>query len=132
MSTLRFAAGACALVLVTACSSGSTKPSVEVDVRGRWDGSALLPQGRVASAELTQSGTQVGGTMSVTGAFLSLAVQGVIRERELTWEVERGCEVWSGVLTVDPGGREMSGTLRINRTGCSGQSDGTGTLVLGR
>lgn len=81
-----------ALVLfVSACDSASEPEIASVD--GTWPGVAILPNGFSASANLTQQGRAVGGTMRVSGFFLSAPVVAEIDDLgRLAWEVQDGCE----------------------------------------
>lgn len=105
-----------------------------VSVAGSWSGVTSFASGFSTSMSLTQSGTAVGGTMTVSGAFIGNAFTGTLNaaNRTVEWEVLRGCEVWGGTLTISADQSEMTGPVLVDTSGCSSGTDASGTVRVTR
>jgi len=125
-----------AVLLVAAGCSSPASPSgsgSSLAVNGSWTGTALLPNAYTATMTLQQTGTAVTGTLRIFGVTPALPITGTVASgnRTFTWQMNDGCEVWSGTLTVASGNSDMNGPLTINRTGCvPARSSGAGTLSM--
>jgi hypothetical protein len=117
-----------ALVAVGTACSDTTGP--ESGVAGDWLGTAVLPNGFTTSMSLTQSGSNVSGSMSVAGSFRDRPLTGTVEQGRLAWTVLDGCEVWAGTLAL--AGDAMSGPVLVDMTGCSAGSNASGTISLTR
>jgi hypothetical protein len=126
-----------ALALTTAAGAcgdkDSTSPDAALTVSGDWRGVVTFPNGFTTTMTLTQTGTAVSGRMSVTGVFLDRTFTGQVNAqgRTLMWGVARDCELWAGVLNIDATGRQMSGAVATNGSGCQPvRANASGTLSL--
>ena len=123
------------LCLVALIGCGDSGGPSAVGVTGDWTGTMTLPNAYSTTATLQETGTAVSGTMRVAGSFTDQPLTGQVdgQTRAMSWTVLRGCETWSGVLTLAPGGDQMSGPVLIDRTGCQPvQPNGSGSLSLSR
>lgn len=124
------------VAVVSACDDDDPFEVEVLSVAGEWAGTASLPNPTGASMSLQQSGAGVTGLIRVSSAFpQGLAATGTVSEsnRLFTWVVGRGCEVWGGALSVSADGRQMSGSVLINRSGCQpAQSNTTGSMTFTR
>jgi len=123
------------LSLAAGCSSPASPSGSgsSFAVNGSWTGTALLPNAYTTTMTLQQTGMSVTGTMRIAGVIGTSPITGTVASgnRTFTWQVNSGCEVWSGTLTVASGNSEMKGPLTINRTGCiPARSSGSGTLSM--
>ncbi len=121
-----------ALCLLAAC--GSTGPDA-LDLSGEWSGVMSFNSGFTTYATLDQTGGAVSGTLRTSAGFINgEPLTGTVSQadRTFTWAVGHGCELWSGVLTIDAGGASMTGPILVDKTGCSSGSNSSGTLSLTR
>ena len=121
------------LLVAAGCDNPSGPSQNAVALAGTWQGSALLPNGFSATMNLQQNGSAVSGTLRIAGVMGETPLTGTFTTstRIMSWQVNDGCEIWTGTLTVASGSREMDGPLQINRTGCvPAQNSGSGTLRL--
>lgn len=122
------------LLLMTgsACGGDDATGPGGSSVAGSWSGVTSFSSGYTTHMTLAQTGTAVSGTMSVAGAFIDNALTGTVDGTNLTldWLVYRGCEAWSGVLTISSDGESMTGPLHVDTSGCTSGSDANGTLNL--
>lgn len=103
------------------------------DVTGSWTGSALLPNGFAASADLSQSGTTVGGTLRISGVFAATDLSGDIDDLgRLSWTLQSGYERWSGILSIDEAEDRMEGSINLDAGSCPDTRGASGTLRLAR
>ena len=80
------------LALLAGTSGCDLTASDTPDLAGLWTGSALLPNGFSASADLSQSGTTVGGTLRISGVFNPTDFSGDIDDLgRLSWTLQSGC-----------------------------------------
>ena len=124
-----------ALVLALSLSGCSDQTGLEgLVLTGTWTGTVTLPNGYTTSMNLSQTSTNVSGTMTIAGSFVNRNVTGTVDAdtRGFAWAVLKDCEVWGGVLTVSGDGSSMEGPVLLDRTGCVGQSNVSGMLRLTR
>lgn len=122
-----------ALLAAAGCDNPSGPSQNALALAGTWQGSALLPNGFGATMTLQQNGAAVSGTLRIAGVMGETPLTGTVTNstRTMTWQVNYGCEIWTGTLTVASGSREMDGPLQTNRTGCvPAENSGSGTLTL--
>lgn len=124
-----------ALVLALSLSGCSDQTGLQnLVLTGSWTGTITLPNGYTTSMNLSQTSTNVSGTMTIAGSFVNRNVTGTVDgdTRGFAWAVLKDCEVWGGVLTVDAEGSSMEGPVLVDRSGCVGQSNVSGTLRLSK
>lgn len=122
------------IILIALAMGCSDNGPGSLDVSGSWSGVTSFNNGFSTSMDLTQTGTAVGGTMTVAGAFIDNTFTGTLdaTNRTVEWEVLRGCESWGGTLSVSADGTQMTGALLVDRTGCSSGSNESGTVSVSR
>jgi hypothetical protein len=123
------------LIVAAGCSNPSSPSPNPPAVAGMWTGTARLPNPYSSTMNLQQSGTAVSGTLRVAGSMGDTLLTGTITtdSRTLGWQVNHGCEIWSGTLSIDDGSQSMNGPVRIDRTGCApARNSESGTLELGK
>ena len=121
------------LALLAGTSGCDLTASDTPDLAGLWTGSALLPNGFSASADLSQSGTTVGGTLRISGVFNPTDFSGDIDDLgRLSWTLQSGCERWSGMLSLDESEDRMEGSINLDAGSCPDTRGASGTLRLER
>lgn len=117
---------------VGACGSDGTGPG-GVQVSGTWQGTTQLATAYSTTLTLQQSGNTIGGTIVIAGLldrpFVGTLPSGT---RAINWTAVDGCEEWSGTLTVDSGGSQMTGPVLNDLSNCPAGSDSNGTISLTR
>jgi hypothetical protein len=134
MARLKILTLAAAAAVCVGCSetTGPTQPG-EASLSGTWRGVSHFggSGGFTTSMTLTQSGTNVTGTMSLTGGFRDNPINGTTSGGRFEWTVLDGCEKWSGIAPVVSGSTELSGTILQDVTNCQpARSGASGTMNL--
>lgn len=127
-TTLAIAAAVC-----VGCSETTGPPEPGATISGAWRGVSQFggSGGFTTSMTLTQSGTNVTGTMSLTGGFRDNPLNGTLSGGRFEWAVADGCERWSGIASVESGSATFSGTILQDTTNCQpARSGASGTMNL--
>lgn len=129
---VRPAMGLVAVLAFAASGCGGTGIDA-IELAGTWTGTALLPNAYTTTLQLTQSGSTIGGTISIAGV-LNQPLAATLNDaaRTLDWTAYDGCEEWSGTFTVASDGASMSGPVLNDLTGCPSGSNSSGTISVSR
>lgn len=134
MARLKIATLAIAVAVCVGCSETTGPPEPDqANISGTWRGVSQFggSGGFSTSMTLTQSGTNVTGTMSLTGGFRDNPLNGTLSGGRFEWTVLDGCERWSGTASVENGSPEFSGTVLQDVTNCQpARSGASGTMNL--
>jgi hypothetical protein len=130
---MRSAIAFAAMAILAGCGGSSTTsipPSV--DLTGAWSGTWTSVNGQVGqgSLDLTQTGSQVSGTVLVTGSpcFANADVSGTIEGDDFSGSMTAGGA--SATFDMTAATSQMSGTYKVGAAGaCTGD---TGTLTATR
>lgn len=122
------AVGLFTILALAGCKS-STGPSSSLT--GQWNGLVGTPVNRSADMKLTQSGSNVTGTMSIVGAYNQTAITGTVAGGVLSWTVTIQCQTWTGTASLSSGNKVLSGPLSLTDS-CNPGNDVTATLTLNR
>ncbi len=117
-----------ALMLVAGC--GSDEPNQPFT--GSWSGTASFASGFSAGMNLTQSRTNVTGTMRLAGGFIDRPLSGTVVGNTMQWLVFDGCEKWLGTATLSDDGTRLTGPIQQDLSGCPSGSGASGTINLTR
>lgn len=124
-------AAAC-LAILPACGDGGPGGA---GVSGDWSGFTAFNSGFTTSMTLTQSGTTVTGTFTISGGPRDNPLTGTVDTdaRTLAWASLSGCNAWGGVLTLSARGDSLTGQVLHDASGCvPARSNSTGTMTLTR
>lgn len=113
------------------CDSSEAGDSIP-DIAGSWAGAAALPNGFTVTMSLTQQGRAVSGTARLPNRSSTVIDGEVDASDRFVWEVQIGCEQWSGSLAIDDGARAMSGSINLDGGSCAPATSASGTLSLSR
>jgi hypothetical protein len=81
----------------------------------------LAQQGRAVSGSArlpNRAATVIDGEINTSGRFV--------------WEVQIGCEQWSGSLAIEDDASTMSGSINLDGGSCAPPTSASGTLTLSR
>jgi hypothetical protein len=128
-----FASIAVILAVTVSWACSDSGPG-SLSVAGSWSGVTVFNSGFTTSMDLTQTGSEVSGTMRIAGAFLDNPITGTVsaEDRTLEWEVADGCESWGGTLTISADGQGMTGPVLADVSGCPSGSNSSGTVTVTR
>lgn len=113
----------------TGCDSSETDAP---DIAGSWSGVASLPNGFSVSMDLDQRGRAVSGSADLPNRR-NTVIEGEINASDrFVWDVQVGCERWSGSLAIDEAAGEMSGSINLDGGGCAPATSANGTMTLSR
>lgn len=119
------------LLALTATGCDSAEPDTP-EIAGSWSGVASLPAGFTVSMDLDQRGRSISGTANLPNRR-DTVVEGEINASDrFVWEVQVGCERWSGSLAIDEAADEMSGSINLDGGSCEPASSASGTMTLSR
>lgn len=113
----------------TGCDSSETDTP---DIAGSWSGVASLPNGFTVSMDLDQRGRSISGTANLPNRRNTVIEGEVNASDRFVWEVQVGCERWSGSLAIDEAAEEMSGSINLDGGSCAPASSASGTMTLSR
>jgi hypothetical protein len=122
-------------LFVAGCEDSGLQPTVDPPmVAGSWSGTLTMSgQSFAADFNLTQNGTDVGGTASIQSLLapspIEAAIDGAGRVIML---IESGCESWFAQMSVTGDEQRMSGPVQVDRQACPTGLDDGGTLSLDR
>lgn len=121
------------LLVITTSGCDSSEPGGSTpDIAGSWSGVATFNAGFTTRMELDQRGRSVSGTADLPSRR-GTVIEGEINANDrFAWEVQVGCEHWSGSLAIDEDAQEMSGSINLDGGSCSPASSANGTLRLSR
>lgn len=113
----------------TGCDSSESDTP---DIAGSWSGVALFPTGFTVSMDLDQRGRSISGSADLPNRR-NTVIEGELNASDrFVWEVQVGCEEWSGSLAIDEAAGEMSGSINLDGGSCDPASDASGTMTLSR
>ena len=117
------------VLAVTGCDSSETDTP---DIAGSWSGAASLPAGFTVSMNLDQRGRSISGTADLPNRRNTIIVGEINDSDRFVWDVQVGCERWSGSLAIDEAAEEMSGSINLDGGGCAPATSASGTMTLSR
>ena len=129
--------GLAAALVATGCSDvggPDDQTNRAANVAGSWSGSTIFgSNGFTTSVSLQQRDRAVTGEMTIAGAFRDALLVGEIDEfSRFNWSVNRGCEVWSGVMTIEANQVEMAGPVLVDGSRCPVVTTESATMRLDR
>jgi hypothetical protein len=129
--------GLAAALVATGCSDvggPDDQTNRAANVAGSWSGSTIFgSNGFTTSVSLQQRDRAVTGEMTIAGAFRDAPLVGEIDDfNRFTWAVNRGCEVWSGVMTIEASQIEMAGPVLLDGSRCPVITTESATMQLDR